>query len=51
MVEKESKEIILPVFADDNFISLLAGEKRTITVTCKSDVEAEVKVEGWNILS
>jgi exo-1,4-beta-D-glucosaminidase len=49
LVEKESGEIILPVFWEDNFISLLAGEKRTLTVSWKSDVEAEVKVEGWNL--
>jgi len=49
LVEKESGEIILPVFWEDNFISLLAGEKRILTVSWKSDVEAEVKVEGWNL--
>jgi exo-1,4-beta-D-glucosaminidase len=49
LVEKETGEIILPVFWEDNFISLLAGENRTITVTCKSNIEAEVKVEGWNL--
>ena len=49
LVEKESGEIILPVFWEDNFISLLSGEKRTLSVSWKSDVEAEVKVEGWNI--
>jgi len=49
LVEKETGEIILPVFWEDNFISLLAGENRTITVTCKSNREAEVKVEGWNL--
>ncbi len=49
LVEKGTGEIILPVFWEDNFISLLAGEKRTVTVTCKSTIEAEVKVEGWNL--
>ena len=49
LVEKGSGEIILPVFWEDNFISLLAGEKRVISVNYKSNVEAEVKVEGWNL--
>ncbi len=50
LVEKESGEIILPVFWDDNFISLLAGEKRTIVATFRSDAVAELKVEGWNLI-
>jgi len=49
LVEKESGKIILPVFWDDNFISLLAGEKRTIVATYRSDAVAELKVEGWNL--
>ncbi|MCK5816054.1 MAG: hypothetical protein KAH07_08930 [Flavobacteriaceae bacterium] len=48
-VEKSSGEIILPVFTEDNFISLLGGEKRTVTITFDSDIEAEIKVEGWNL--
>jgi len=50
LVEKESGEIILPVFWDDNFINLLAGEKRTIVATFRSDAVAELKVEGWNLI-
>lgn len=49
LVEKESEEVILPVFWEDNFISLLPGEKRTVRSTFKSNVEAELKVEGWNL--
>ncbi len=49
LVEKGTGEIILPVFWDDNFINLLAGEKRTIVATFRSDAVAELKVEGWNL--
>lgn len=49
LVEKGTDTLILPVFWDDNFVSLLAGEKRTVTVTFESDLEGEVKVEGWNL--
>jgi exo-1,4-beta-D-glucosaminidase len=48
-VEKSNGEIILPIFAEDNFISLLGGEKRTVTISFNSNVEAEIKVEGWNL--
>ena len=50
LVEEETGEIILPVFWEDNFISLLAGEKRTIIATFTSESKAELKVEGWNLL-
>jgi exo-1,4-beta-D-glucosaminidase len=50
LLEKETEKIILPVFWEDNFISLLAGEKRTIIATFKSETIAELKVEGWNLL-
>jgi exo-1,4-beta-D-glucosaminidase len=49
LIEKETGEIILPVFWEDNFISLLAGEKRTIVATFTSESTAELKVEGWNL--
>ena len=49
LVEKDSRKIILPAFWEDNFLSLVPNEKRSITVTFKSDVDAEVKVEGWNL--
>ncbi len=44
---------ILPVVWEDNYISLLPGEKRTLTATYRaSEPEAEkarVEVSGWNI--
>ena len=49
LVEKETGEIILPVFWEDNFISLLAGEKRILVATFTSESTAELKVEGWNL--
>ena len=50
LFEKESGQIILPVFWDDNFISLVAGERRTVVVTCTTEINAEVKIEGWNLV-
>jgi exo-1,4-beta-D-glucosaminidase len=46
-------EEILPVWWQDNYISLLPGEKREITATYNSDqlgnAQPEVEVQGWNL--
>jgi len=49
VVEKNTGEVILPVFWEDNFISLLPAEKRTVETTFKSEAIPELKVEGWNL--
>jgi exo-1,4-beta-D-glucosaminidase len=45
-------EEILPVIWQDNYVSLLPGEKREITATYRSKelgaAKPEVKVKGWN---
>jgi exo-1,4-beta-D-glucosaminidase len=46
-------EEILPVVWQDNYISLLPGEKREITATCRANAlgnaTAAVEVSGWNV--
>jgi len=46
-------EEILPVVWQDNYISLLPGEKREITATYRSadlgNAKADVEAKGWNI--
>jgi exo-1,4-beta-D-glucosaminidase len=46
-------EEILPVLWQDNYISLLPGEKREITATYRSSslggAQPEVEVSGWNV--
>src|SRR5208282_1161918 len=46
-------EEILPVVWQDNYISLLPGEKRGITATYRASSlgadKAEVEVSGWNL--
>ena len=46
-------EEILPVVWQDNYISLLPGEKREITATYRASEsghgEAGVEVSGWNV--
>ena len=46
-------EEILPVVWEDNYISLLPGEKREITASYRADelgtAKASVEVSGWNV--
>ncbi len=53
ILKSSSQEMVLPVFWDDNYFSLLPGEKRTVKVEFNFDDlgedKATLKVEGWNI--
>ncbi len=53
LLKKTSLEPVLPVFWDDNYVSLLPGEKKVINVRFdKKLLEGEdpyLKIEGWNI--
>lgn len=53
IIKNKSKDLLLPVFWDDNYFSLLPKEKRTLDVLFnlnKLDGESPVlKIEGWNI--
>ena len=42
---------ILPAFYDDNYVALLPGEKRTITIRYPAATAgtAGVTLEGWNV--
>lgn len=43
-------ERILPAYYSDNYVSLLPGESRTVTVQYPSgDAKAEVGLRGWNV--
>jgi exo-1,4-beta-D-glucosaminidase len=52
-VDKGNGEEILPVLWQDNYISLLPGQKREITATYRASelgaAKASVEVSGWNI--
>jgi exo-1,4-beta-D-glucosaminidase len=54
ILQQTSKEPVLPVFWEDNYFSLLPGEKRSVKV--EFDVKKLngekplLKVDGWNIL-
>jgi len=48
-----TNERVLPVFASDNYVSLLPGESRTITVeAAANDLRGEpplIAIDGWNV--
>jgi hypothetical protein len=52
-LRKHSGERVLPVFASDNYISLVGGESRTITLDADAQAfngeDALVTVDGWNV--
>jgi hypothetical protein len=49
---REGKEV-LPSFWSDNYFSLMAGESRTVTVSCPraelGAVDPDLRLEGWNL--
>lgn len=43
---------VLPAFASDNYVSLLPGEQRTITIRCANKIvptAMKLTLDGWNI--
>ncbi len=50
---KESGKRVLPVFYSDNYLSMVPGERRTVTVECATkDLQGAVPlvlVDGWNV--
>jgi exo-1,4-beta-D-glucosaminidase len=51
--KRKGGQEILPVVWEDNYVSLLPGEKREITASYRTSVagtvEPEVDVSGWNV--
>jgi exo-1,4-beta-D-glucosaminidase len=50
VLEKKTGEMILPVFWEDNYISLLPGQIRNIeAVLPPTDEETVLTIDGWNL--
>jgi exo-1,4-beta-D-glucosaminidase len=53
IIKRDSKDLVLPIFWEDNYFSLLPKEKRTLKVQFKAeDLNGETPVlaiDGWNI--
>jgi hypothetical protein len=47
-----TKARVLPAYASDNFVSLLPGEKRQLTIEVPASAikgEMEIALTGWNL--
>ncbi len=44
-----TNEEIVPIFWNDNFISLMPGDARVLTASGLGDTEVEIKLDGWNV--
>lgn len=51
LVDPATKKRILPVFYDDNYVSVLPGESRTVVLeyTPANSVRPMLALEGWNL--
>ena len=50
VVKAGTEDEIAPVFWEDNFVSLMPGESRVVTVGgLDGKVDTEVTVDGWNV--
>ncbi|MFC6103766.1 glycoside hydrolase family 2 protein [Olivibacter domesticus] len=52
IVNAKDKQRILPTFYDNNYVSVLPGEKRTINIsTAEKNIKGsiELALEGWNV--
>ncbi|MFT4033191.1 MAG: glycoside hydrolase family 2 TIM barrel-domain containing protein [Siphonobacter sp.] len=49
VVDPKTKKRILPVFYSDNYVSVLPGEQKTVTLEYTSNADALVSLEGWNV--
>ena len=51
LVDKKTKERILPVFSNNNYISVLPGRRQTVHISFspQKGVDPVVCIEGWNV--
>ncbi|WP_439183240.1 glycoside hydrolase family 2 protein [Carboxylicivirga taeanensis] len=52
VVDKATNQMVVPVFWDDNYVSLMPNETKTITARLSGDIlpdNVELRVEGWNL--
>lgn len=48
-VSKQDDEPILPVFWNDNYVSLVPGESKKVTVKLRSKDEPSININGYNL--
>ncbi|MDO9613351.1 MAG: hypothetical protein Q7J86_02365, partial [Bacteroidota bacterium] len=52
VVDAKTNERVLPVFANDNYVSIVPGTEKTIELECPQAKNSnwKVSVEGWNFV-
>jgi mannosylglycoprotein endo-beta-mannosidase len=49
LVDSSTGKRLLPVFYDDNYLSVLPGNEKTVRMEYNGDEKGKVTVEGWNV--
>jgi len=49
LVDPATGKRVMPVFYDNNYVSVLPGSEKTIRLEYNGNVNAKVTVEGWNV--
>jgi mannosylglycoprotein endo-beta-mannosidase len=49
LIDPATGKRILPVFYDDNYISVLPGASKTVTIEYSGNVKGQIAVYGWNV--
>lgn len=49
LVNNTTEEPVLPVFWDDNYISLLPGETRILSYEAENAADTAIRIRGWNV--
>ena len=49
LIDEDTSEPVVPIFWQDNYVSLLPNETRTVTATFPAAQEPVLSVRGWNI--
>jgi len=51
LVDRKTKQRILPVFSNNNYISVLPGQQQMVqlTYTPQKDLDPVICIEGWNV--
>ncbi|WP_231425501.1 glycoside hydrolase family 2 TIM barrel-domain containing protein [Pedobacter sp. Leaf250] len=49
LIDNQTGKRILPAFYDDNYVSVLPGESKTVIIEYNGDQKTAIEVYGWNV--
>jgi mannosylglycoprotein endo-beta-mannosidase len=49
LVDSATGKRVMPVFYDNNYVSVLPGSEKTVRMEYNGSVDTKVTVEGWNV--